>query len=776
MELSPSQYDFLRPLVTVWLEKVNQAKSAPKAKEFRETAEQCMAFFAGSCGFMWDDKYRKKFMGGRIAPKFRLSLNKAFEIVALFGPILYHRNPVRRVQPHKRIDWEPSMVAEAVGIPGEQWVAMQEAMEQATQLYQAGQPVPLEIQQQFATYQQAQQAISHLLRLEETEKTSLRAACQLMERYLSFTPREQPNGGLEQAAEDAITEALIKGRGLLWPRPYTMPASQTKLTGSFYGNSEKLYVDPDAETINFGDCKWICLEHLEPHWEVERRFGLEYGSLRGKGKLESKEAQALRHSGELSNLERQRGKSFDLVRWWEIWSTAGVGTRLSGVSQVMNQAFDDVVGDYAYLAVCEGVPFPLNAPTWLVREAADDEVREMFDWPIPSYLDQRWPCVILDFYREPGSPYPVAPLKPGLGELTFLNIVISSLTNRIWRNSRTILAVLESARVYVDKALKSGEDTVTIGIKEIHGDINKMISEFQQKDISYDVWRIVDRVFELFDKRVGLSDLLYGLQGAGVSRSATDVKVREEKLTVRPDYMSKKVDQWMTEAARLEKLVAYWSGVEGRDVRPLLGSLGARLWDTVIAQADPETVLREMDATVEAGTARKPNRERDAANINQIYQPMSQQLVAYAQLTGDSEPLNELNRKLGESIEQDMAGLSMGPWASGGPDPAEMEIEAKRAEMEAKQAEIEAGLQAKAAEVEMELRATVAEMRQQEAEHGQQMRQDEAKHKQDMKFREEEQKQKVKAMQAQARMKRLQAEEASKNRQKTAQKTKQKTA
>lgn len=760
MELSPSQYDFMRPLVTTWLEKVNQAKSAPKAKSFRETAEQCMAFFAGSCGFLWEDKYRKKFMGGRIAPKFRLSLNKAFEIVALFGPILYHRNPVRRVQPHSRIDWEESMVAEAVGIPGEQWVAMQEAMEQAQQIAEAGQPLPPELQQQAMFFQQVQQQVSHLLRIEETEKTSLRAACQLMEKYLSFTPREQPNGGLEQAAEDAITEALIKGRGILWCLPYTMPASQTKLTGNFYGNAEELFTDPDATTINFGECKWIVREHLEPHFEVEKRFGYEYGYLRGKGKLESKEAQALRHGGELANIERQRGKSFDLVRWWEIWSTAGVGTRLSGTSQVMNQAFDEVVGDYAYICVCEGVPHPLNAPTSKMLEASDDEVREMFDWPIPTYLDQRWPCVLLDFYREPGNPYPVAPLKPGLGELTFLNIVISALTNRIWRNSRTILAVLESARVYVDKALKDGDDTVVIGLKEIHQDINHVISEFQQKDISYDVWRIVDRVFEIFDKRVGLSDLLYGMQGAGVSRSATDVKVREEKVAIRPDYMSKKVDQWMSETARLEKLVAYWSGVEGRDVRPLLGSLGSRLWDMVIAQADPEVVLREMDATVEAGTARKPNRERDAANINQIYQPLSQQLMGYAQLTGDAEPLNELNRKLGESMEQDMSGLMMGPWASQGPDPMEMEMQAKQAELELKQAEIEAELQAKAAELQMDLTAMQAKLRQDAAEHGQEMRQDEQKHKQEMKFAEEEQKQKVKMLQAQARMKRLQATQA----------------
>lgn len=737
--MSQETFDFLRPLVTGWLGKISAARL--RAQDFRTTGEQCMAFFSGSVGFMWEDKFRKRFMGGSISPKFRMSLNKAFEVVALFGPVLYARNPIRCVRPRERTAYDASVVASALGVSPDQWDQLSGAFQQAQQMAQAGQTPPPELQQQAAMFQQLNLEIERMLRLDAMENASLKASCKLMEDYLSYTPYEQPNGGLEQAAEDAITEALIKGRGVLWPKPYTMPGSQTKLTGCFYDSCDHLLSDPDAESFAFGDTKWIAREHYDPWWEVERRFQLPEGSLKGKGSLESSASQADRTQIEHSNLRRKRGETFDLVHWWEIWSLGGVGNRLNGTSTALSKAFDETVGDYAYLCICEGVPYPLNATTEMVREATDEDVRHFFSWPVPYYLDQRWPCAPLEFYHEPRNPYPVAMLKPGLGELTFLNIVISALTNRLWRSSRTILAVLESARATVESKLSGGGDTVVIGLKDTYQDINKVISEFQHKDISFDLWRIIDKMFEIFDKRVGLSDLAYGLNpGGAVSRSATDTQIKEEKLSVRPDHMSKKVDQWMREVARMEKLCAYWSGVEGRDVRPLLGNLGATIWDRLITQADPEMVLREMDATVEPGTAKKRNREREAANLSQIYQPLSQQLIAYAQLTGDSTPLNELNQKFGDAIEQDMSGLEMGPWAPPppqGPDPAELDAAAKQQE------------------IQQNATAKDQQIRQDQQQHSQEMRQSQEKHRLEMRQRKEDHQQKLRLQKSQARMKRL---------------------
>lgn len=731
-------YEFMRPLVTGWLEKINQG--IRRKKEWQETADQCMAFFSGSVGFMWEEKYRKKFIGGSISPKFRLSLNKAFELVALYAPTLYHDNPVRTVRPYKPIDYPPEVVAQALGVSPDQYQAWAQASQQAEQFLAQGQPLPPEIVQGAVLYERISQEITRLLGIDRAEKASVNTACQLMERYLSYTPREQPNGGLRQAAEDGITEFLIKGRGLLFPRPYQMPGSDRILTGCFWESADRLVTDPDAESLAFGDTQWMALEHVQPWWEVEKRFKLPHGVLRKAGKLESAESQAAADAGLYTNLDRQRRLSRDLIRWWEVWSIAGTGTQMAGFSDVMDSHFAEVVGDYAYVCVCEGVPWPLNAPVDQMRDASDDDVAEMFSWPVPFYLDQRWPCTALEVYREPRNPYPVAPLKPGLGELTFLNVVISHLCNRIWTSSRTLLAVLESARAYVETQLKGGEDLCVIGLKEIHQDINKVVREFKFQDLNYDIWRIVEQVFELFDKRVGLSDLYYGLNPGGVaSRSATDVQAKQEKLSIRPDHMSRRVDDWMSEAARMEKLCAFWSGVGGRDVRPMLGTVGSMLWDQLIVQADPETVLREMDATVEAGTAKRPNKERDAANMAQLYQPLAQGLTGYAQATGDTGPLNELHRKVGDSIDQDMSGLEMGPWTPpppppGTPNPVEIEAQKAQAELEAKQAE--------------------SQLRQQEG--VQRLRQQEAEHRQKLRHKQEEHHQKIQLQKVQARMKRLQ--------------------
>jgi hypothetical protein len=737
-----TSYEFLRPLVTGWVAKIQAALNSPRRKEFDDVCDQCMSFFSGAVGWMWEEKYRRKFVGGKLAPKFRITLAKAFELVAVVGPLLYHRNPVRAVRPFPEIQYDPEAIAQALGIPAEQLSEWGQMAEQAQQAMAQGQPLDPQVQQGAMLYEQSQAQIRRLLGQDKAERAATRVACRLMEKYLSYTPLEQPNGGLEQAAEDAITEMFIYGRGVLWVQPYTMPGSERILTGCFHDNARNLVTDPDAESINFGETKWVARKHLEPWWEVERRFRLPYGSLRKAARLESSEAQAARRTAEFGNLERERGNTKDLVRWWEIWSLAGAGPRMSGFSPVMGEAFDTVVGDYAYLCVCEGYPAPLNAPTERIRTATDDEVREMFSWPIPYYVDQRWPFALLETYREPGNSYPIAPLKPGLGELTFLNLILSHVASRLWTSSRTILGVLDSARAYVERQLQSGEDLCVLGIKDIHGDITKIVKEFQFKELSYDVWRVVDRISEIFDRRVGLTDLMFGMNpGGAASRSATDVKAKTEKLSVRPDHMSKKIDGWMREAARMEKLCAYWAGVSGEHVRPLMGTLGALLWDKLVVQADPERIIREMDATVENGTARKPNRDRDAANMGQIYQPLSQQFTAYAQLTGDAGPLNALNAKMFESIEQEASGLEMGDWAPpppppGSPNPAEVEMQAKQMELQAKRAEAQTR-QAEGA----------AEVRQREQEHRQKLR-----------HRAEEHKQKIRLQQAQSRMKRIKSQ------------------
>src|SRR5688572_30720217 len=92
----------LRPIVESWSAKLAAARESKKA--FSEIAKQCEAFFSCDPGFMWEDKYRAKYLSGSLSTKFRLTLNRCFELVAIFGPSLYWRAPNRKITSYSPLE------------------------------------------------------------------------------------------------------------------------------------------------------------------------------------------------------------------------------------------------------------------------------------------------------------------------------------------------------------------------------------------------------------------------------------------------------------------------------------------------------------------------------------------------------------------------------------------------------------------------------------------------------------------------------------------------
>lgn len=695
----------LRPLVTGWLGKIEQA--IKHKKPFTDIAEQCTAFFSADTGFMWEPKFRKKFLNTSTSPRFRMTMSKAFELVALFGPTLYWRNPTRTVTPRRQVPLPEHIFGEEnmaemqqmeeqlngqmqqlqqqmqqgqqqlqqmqqqmqdsqmAASQGDQQASqsLQQMMQQSQQIQQQvgqAQQQTQQLQQQmqqlkpqFDMVHQAQQLFQQSQVEAKFRKITDSTRANLIEKWLNYTPNEQPGGGLAQHAEMAITEALVKGRGVLWVQPYTQPQSKMNLTGSFYDSVDNLFIDPDAERLE--DAKWIAKREVKPVWEVERDYGLKPGTLEDKANLESAESQGGRLGDDMASLHRQQGKTFDLIVHWKIWSKGGVGARLSGVKTELKNQFDKTVGDYAYLCVAANVPWPLNAPPEKFQKAKNDEVKKLFSWPVPYWQDGRWPCAILDFYPKPRSIWPIAPLAPGLGELAFMNVVISHLANRIWSSSRDFVAVLKSAEEEVTKAIKKGEDLAIIPLNEVHQDIKRVVSFLQQPQTNFDIWRILEQVMQLFERRTGLTELMAGMTQTQ-SRSAEDVATKREQMQIRPDHMSQKVESWMSELAKMEKFCARWR-VRPEDVVDLLGKSGAMLWQKLISSQDPAVVLRELDATVEAQSARKPNKARETQNIQQAMQTLFPVLDKHADSTADTAPLNKLLTIWGEATDFDVDGM-----------------------------------------------------------------------------------------------------------------------
>lgn len=644
----------LRPIIKMWTKLLDRAHE--QKKPFQEVADECMQFFCASAGWMWDKKNKNKFWTGTVAPRFRMTVAKAFELVALFAPVLAHRNPVRTVTPRRPLELDPlifQQLAQQMGLPPPMADGPVDPV--------TGMPMD----PAMMLFQQAGQ-------MEQMQAAVDKSRAELLSRILNFTPNEMPGDGLQQHNEDAVTEALVKGMGVTWTELWTPPGGGQPLIVQTQDTCDYLLVDPDAE--KWEDAWWIARKCIHPIWQVEDEYPAVRGLLEGKGNLESAASQA--DTNEMKDIHRRMGKTNDILVYWKIWSKMGIGERLSGVKTDLKDALREVCGDYCYIVIARDIPFPLNLPTEMLSTSTDDEIAQAVSWPVPYWKDNRWPCSLLSFYKEPRQIWPIAPLKPGLGELKFINTMISHLANRIWTSSRDFWAVLKSASENLRKTLEDGGDQSFIEIEGVHQSIDNVVKILQQPQTNMDVWQILQAVMELFDKRVGLTELLYGLNpGRTQPRSAAEMQVKQASISVRPDYMAQKVEQWMTEQARREGITSRLL-LRGQHVANILGQMGAMLWDLHVATDDPELAVREFEYRIEAGSARKPDKNRMVANVTDAMPMFVPVLQGYAQMTGNTQPLNDLIAKWGRAVDEDVSGMLLPPMpppmpVEGNPPPGE---------------------------------------------------------------------------------------------------------
>lgn len=667
----------LRPLVDSWMEKIRFAREAKKS--FAETARHCRVFHKTSEDF-WkkDGGIYESYMNKGVSPKFKFTFCKVFEAVSIFGPLLYYRNPHRQAEAREPLTVIPELFQPPEGVPPEQ-----AAQQQQMQMQQVKQ----------------QQESKHRV-------DKLRA--EVLTKVLNFMPREQPGGGLYAHARRAVQEAIVTGRGCLWTELYDMPGDQRKLAGSFFDTVDNLLIDPDCRTPDLSDAYWISREVTEPTWVVERRYNLPDGAL--KGHKESTEA-ASETPEHRKAQDRKNRETHDLITYYRIFSKSGVGFRHQQRQNKGNKnetlaALDTTAGDYCHLVICPGVPYPLNLPGQRLAEMqADEEVSGALSWPVEHWRDKEWPVTLLDFYEDEQSPWPIAPLKPALGEIVFVNVMMSALANRIYDTSKDIIAVLAEKMDDVKAAFNADESQVLIELDNVSRNINEVIQVWQNRNVQFDVWRIIEEVMEQIEKRTGLTDLVYGISKTQ-DRSAQATSSKAEQSQIRPDDMAGQVEKWQQKVAAAERLTLH-TYVSGFDLMPLLGEYGANLWDQLIKSQPVEFVLREVEVTIEAGTTRKPNKAREVANLEQIVPSLLPILQGYAQVTRNNNPLNELIDRMFTSLEMDGSGLRMGPLEPPPPPPEQMQQMQQQQQMQMQQ---ESGqMQAEQASEQMKMQAAQME-------------------------------------------------------------------
>ena len=691
-------YEFLRPIVTGWVSKLNAAEAARSS--WSELADECRMFYARSAAAMWNPEYQRKFWKDMEPPRFRITLNLAYEYVAVFGPSLLWETPHRQAKPKRVTDLPP----EAFG--GEE-----------SQMYQA-------YQQEADSLAQGDEIISHL-----------------MQDWLNYTAREQTGGGLVRHSELGVLDALITGRGCLWPRPYLKPGSPKKLTGCFHTPPESLYTDPDFQSLN--DCQWIALKHIDPHWSVERRFGLPANSLQNRASLESSWGYGESAGNQYASMWRAAGQTNDLIVWYEIWSKMGVGARLTGMHTGIRDTLEKTVGDFAYLAISADVPFPLNCSAEALRSGIQSaDVKNRFSWPSPFWGDGRWPVQCLDFYpntdpKDPGSAWPVPPLAPAMGEIKFLNFIIPWLANRLWSSTRDFWCVAGPHYEHYLEYLQKGSDLCVIPTPVMVEDVSKAVQILQQPEVRSDIWRIVDIVTDLFRRRTGLVDYAYGQNEGGTqSRTAEDAMSKREAVGVRPEFLRKKVVAWQSDCAAAEALVTR-RFITGEDVSDRYGRIGSMVWNQHIMSTDVARVVREMEYTIAASSIRRPNRDRDITNFMQAMQYWLAVMQEYAGQTGTWEPINGLIAQWGELHDMDVSDLMLPPPQ---PDPEQQKMEQQQLQLEQQKltTEIETAkidLQKAMIDAQVQSQTGQAEvigqqldMAQDQQKHDQDLRQDQTKH------------------------------------------------
>ena len=611
----------LRQLVRTWTKKFEAA--IKYKKPFADDAKEAAMFFDGDHNWMWKDSYargEKGYNSSVAPPAFRMQVNKVFELIEIFGAVIYHRNPVRTVTLYKQPDLPP----DAYGLPAD-----------------------------MAMLTPEQTQLMGVAQADAQARTSRDVARQLLESYLNYTPNELD---LKRQAKKFVNEGLMKGMGVLWPELIEIEASAAepiRMVGSFYDSVDNLLIDPDFD--NMDDMLWCARRCIRPLEEVAVEYQIPEEDLARHldGNTE------IKADNEPRNTKKKSGQTQRLVTYYKVWSKCGAGDRFKDAPKESRGVFDSL-GKYCYLVICEGVDYPLNIPPAVMQEEPDPQtgipqsVMLGMAWPVPYYLDPGgWPFVPLAFHPKPGYAWPISHIKPAVAELRMLNWGMSFLASRIATSCETIIAVQKAAdQEFKDQLLAPSEGGFKIiELAELLGRrVEDVISTFQLPQVTKDLWDILTAVADQFAQRTGLTELAYGYT-RNQFRSAAEATIKQENVSVRPDNMANDLEDAMSTLARREALAARWL-LEPKDVAPVLGPMGAIAWEQHVAKRDLVSLTRDFLFRVEAGSARKPNKASRVEQMTLAIQTLGPILAPLAS-GGVVGPFNALMRDWAMSLDID---------------------------------------------------------------------------------------------------------------------------
>lgn len=611
-----------RPLAAAWCKLMRRAQAWKKA-QFQDDADDIQMFFDGCKDDFWKSDYARGprgYMGGdaKVAPPdFQMLVMKVAEAVQIFGPSLYANNPTIAVSPKRYTEVAPqtlgidpaSLQASPPGPNGE-----------------PGQPTP-----QLLYWQQQQNQRQSAFAKRESYANIFRD-------ILNY---EQVELDKQSHMRRIIDEALIAGLGIGWTELIEFPGSDRKLVGSFYEPVKNLLLDPDADS--WETLQWVARERTMPYWEAEDMFGYDRGALQHYCKTESVAQQEMaKESEDASGTKRASGKTNDLITFWEIYSKMGIGDRLKGVPNEVEQGpWADIFPEHCKLCVAEHIPFPLNLPPSILKLPKDD-VKAKAAWPIPFYKDNQWPCVPVAFHPVPGQVWPQSHFKPALGEIHLLSWCFSCLANKVRTSCGTWMVGLAAAKDQLEAKIEESGDNKVLWLQDAYDvkDASKLLSFIQAPEFHADLWKFLQAMLLEIDKRLGTAEVLYGMSSGAKDRSATETDLKFKSASTRISDMGRAIESGLSRMCRNEA-IANWAIVTGKDVFEVLGPEAAYVYDTQIKTMPAESICREFMFEIIAGSTRKMNKQARAELMNEAMTILGPALQTFAGM-GIFNPWNAL--------------------------------------------------------------------------------------------------------------------------------------
>lgn len=408
---------------------------------------------------------------------------------------------------------------------------------------------------------------------------------ELMQEYLNYLPIET---NMYDHVRRCVDDAMVYGRGVLW----IGWNKKKNVPQAVMDTVDNLLVDPDATM--WEDVKMLARKRCRPRWEWIKENPKKVKILKAMPQTTKR-----RSDGDSANMSWERQDyGTDMIVLYEVYMRVGI-QRYRGGSQLDPTAAADADGE---VSETEGKPFSDAPRKYLVSE--DGKLIAEGDWEIPFYMDDAWPCEVLDFKPRPGCVWPVSPLESGLGHQRALNWIYTLYLSKARFTTRTLIAIMETngqslSEEMAVKALFGGSlEYLSIPTR---GTDNPSIANFiQQMNFEVGVKEFKELsmiISHEFEMATGLTEFLMTGNNQKQPRSAEEVKLKDEKSRQRMDAMRDQTEKFMSKVGRRLAQAARYL-VNPKQIAPVLGDEDAQKWGMVIPPiaVQAQKLLAEADS------------------------------------------------------------------------------------------------------------------------------------------------------------------------------------